>query len=97
MHSTFHGINVGVSGDPDGYTIPCCWMLLKDYNEDDFIVVKLDVDGSKLEMTLALQLLNESWLYGGVVDYFHFEHHVFTNVILKSWKSTMRIIQTLRH
>jgi hypothetical protein len=88
MQAAFHWINVGVSGDPDSQMNPFR-MLLKNYNEDDLIVVKLDIDSSKLEMTLALQLLNDPRLHGGLVDHFYFEHHVFMKEIAKSWKSTM--------
>jgi hypothetical protein len=42
--------------DPESKLNPL-QLLLDNYNQDDFIVVKLDIDKSAIEVPLALQLL----------------------------------------
>ena len=51
--------------------------------------MKLDIDTAKIEMALALQLLNDPLLHGGFIDQFYFEHHVFMKEIATNWKKTM--------
>ena len=65
--------------------------ILKQFNEDDFIVVKLDVDAAFVEHPLARQLLeDEDGIYHKLVDQFYFEHHVHMKEIANNWKSTMK-------
>jgi hypothetical protein len=44
----YHWINVGVESDPNGKLNPLR-MLLNEYNEDDFVVIKLDIDTGTCE------------------------------------------------
>jgi hypothetical protein len=53
----YHWINVGVSATPGDRFNPFTQLLLQ-YNEDDLIIVKLDIDTPSLEMSLAQQLLS---------------------------------------
>jgi hypothetical protein len=74
FHAAFHWINVGVETDVKSIQNP--WkMLLDNYNPDDLIVVKLDIDTPALEKELAHQLLHDERLQQ-LVDHFYFEHHV---------------------
>lgn len=52
--------------------------ILEQFNEDDFIIVKLDIDNSSIEMPLAHQVLEggEGGIYHRLIDQFYFEHHV---------------------
>jgi hypothetical protein len=65
--------------------------ILQHFNEDDFIVVKLDVDTSHVEVPLAHQLLEggENGTYHRLVDQFYFEHHVHLKNIAWAWGGTM--------
>ena len=79
--AAYHWINVGVSADPKGKLNPLN-SILTQFNSDDFVVVKLDIDTPSIEMPLANQIL-ENPTYQELIDLFYFEHHVhigdFTN------------------
>ena len=62
--------------------------ILKKFNEDDFIVIKLDIDTSHIEEPLALQLLEDESLHP-LVDQFYFEHHVLLKEI-PGWGRNIR-------
>jgi hypothetical protein len=87
LMAAYHWINVGVESDPTSSLNPLK-MILDNFNEDDFIVVKLDIDTSFIEVPLAKQLLNDKKL-PGLVDQFYFEHHVKLGELAGSWKQTM--------
>jgi hypothetical protein len=78
-------------------------MLLETFNEDDFIVVKLDVDTSWVELPLAYQLLEDP-RYANLIDHFYFEHHVWQQEMAPGWMDSMngtvadslRLFQALR-
>jgi hypothetical protein len=70
----YHWMNVGVETDKNSKLNP--WNLLKDqYQADDFVVVKLDVDNTPIELELLRQLVNDPQLLS-IVDVLYFEHHV---------------------
>lgn len=84
--ASYHWINVGVDADPNSKANP--WKLLKDnYNEDDLIVVKLDIDTPDLERALADQFLGDPDLMK-LVDQFYFEHHVNQQELARHWGGT---------
>lgn len=62
--------------------------ILSEYNEDDFIVVKLDIDTSSVEVPLAKQLLENERLTR-LVDQFYFENHVNIAEMAKFWRDSM--------
>ena len=62
--------------------------ILKKFNEDDLIVIKLDVDTSHVEVPLALQLLEDESLHP-LVDQFYFEHHALLKEI-PGWGRNIR-------
>ena len=62
--------------------------ILTAFNEDDFIVVKLDVDTLSVELPLAKQMLNNE-VYHKLVDQFYFEHHVHLREIAGAWAGKM--------
>ena len=84
--AAFHWINCGVNQALDHIHNP--WNLLLDhYNEDDFIVVKLDIDTPAVEKDLAHQLFNNPRLLK-LVDQFYFEHHVNQLELAGHWGPT---------
>lgn len=60
--------------------------LLANFNEQDFIVVKLDIDTPAIENELASQLRNDEALLK-IVDVFYYEHHVMQKELLGDWKT----------
>jgi hypothetical protein len=87
LMAAYHWINVGVSEDPDSKLNPLK-MLLENYNEDDFVVIKLDIDTSSIEVPLAFQILEDARL-SKLVDSFYFEHHVHLKELARNWGSSM--------
>ncbi len=71
---TYHWINAGVSSDKDSNLNPL-YSIIKNYDEDDLIIVKLDIDTSSIEVPLANQLLHDETFHN-LVDQFYFEYHV---------------------
>lgn len=63
--------------------------ILSQFNEDDFIVVKLDIDTSSIEVPLAHQVLDggPDGIYHRLIDQFYFEHHVHIKEIYGWYKS----------
>jgi hypothetical protein len=87
LFPNYHWINVGVESDPKGKMNPLR-MLLQQYTEEDFVVIKLDIDTSWIELPLVHQLLEDDQ-YNKLVDQFYFEHHVFQKELQGDWKKTM--------
>jgi hypothetical protein len=87
MQAAFHWINDAVSPDENSTKNPFS-MLINNFNRDDVIVVKLDIDNSRVEMAFAKQLLNDPRLHG-LIDHFYFEHHVFMRELESNWQRTM--------
>lgn len=85
--SSYHWINAGVEADSTSRLNPL-HMILSNYNEDDIIIVKLDIDTSSIEVPLAMQILANDRLQK-LVDVFYFEHHVFIYELAPSWKTSM--------
>jgi hypothetical protein len=88
LMASYHWINVGVETNPTSMLNPLK-MLLDNFNEDDFIVVKLDIDTASIEVPLAQQLLKDTALHA-LVDQFYFEHHVMLEELKGDWKKTMK-------
>jgi hypothetical protein len=66
--------------------------ILQKYNEDDFIVFKLDIDINSIEVPLAHQLLlagGVNGTYHRLIDQFYFEHHVHMSEIAYAWNESM--------
>ncbi len=66
--------------------------ILQNFNEDDFIVVKLDIDTAEVEAPLAHQLLEGgvNGTYHRLVDQFYFEHHVHLGNLAGAWGDSMK-------
>lgn len=88
LYPSYHWINVGVSHNTTSKYNPFI-SILKHYNKDDFVVVKLDIDTSWIEVPLAYQLLEDANLLE-IVDHFYFEHHVHLAELAGSWGGSMR-------
>lgn len=86
---SYHWINVGVVPD-EGAKLNPLHSILKTFNEDDLIVVKLDIDTAWVELPLAQQLLEDKdGVYQALVDQFYFEHHVHLGELANAWGSSM--------
>ncbi|CAJ1944835.1 unnamed protein product [Cylindrotheca closterium] len=82
---SYHWFNVGVKSDPLSQYNPLN-SILKAMKEDDFIVIKIDIDTPAIELPLAHQLLKEP--FSKLVDQFYFEHHVRMKGLLYYWRNT---------
>ncbi len=71
---SYHWINTAVTSEV-GHKLNPLDSIVRKFNEDDFIVVKLDIDHYDTEMPLAKQLLSDESLHR-LVDHFYFENHV---------------------
>ena len=79
-------LSVGVNPE-DGNKLNPINSILEKFDEDDFIVFKLDVDTAWVEYPLALQLLKggTNGTYHRLVDQFYFEHHVHLQELAPYW------------
>ena len=76
----------GVSSERGDKMNPINSILAK-FDEDNFIVFKLDIDKASIEIPLAQQLLNggTNGIYHRLVDQFYFEHHVHIKEMRPFW------------
>jgi len=88
---SYHWINVGVN-HTEGHRLNPLYSILSKFDEDDFVVVKLDIDTSFIEVPLAHQLLEggTDGIYHKLVDHFYFEHHVHLGELKRSWGESMK-------
>jgi len=82
---SYHWFNVPVDAEPSKKNNPWTALLSK-LKEDDFVVVKLDIDTPQVEIPLIHQLLQEK--YSSVVDQLYFEHHVRIKHLYRAWTRT---------
>jgi hypothetical protein len=86
---SYHWINIGVEHDENSKFNPLKSILRK-FNEDDLIIVKLDIDTNSIELPLAQQLLEDKdGIYVKLIDQFYFEHHVHLQELRPYWRSSM--------
>lgn len=97
----YHWINLPVSTDADSKQNPLK-ILLNNFNENDMIVVKLDIDTPEVEMTMVQQILDDE-RYDTLIDHFYFEQHVFLNEMAVTWVdmkdsvlNSLKLFQRLR-
>ena len=84
--ASYHWINVGVSAE-EGHKLNPLHSILKKFSEDDFVVVKLDIDTPAVELPLFRQLLEDKdGIYSKIIDQFYFEHHHFLGDLAPDWK-----------
>ena len=87
--SSYHWINVGVSAK-EGDKLNPLHSIVKKFDEDDFVVVKLDIDTSSVKVPLVRELLEDKdGVYSKIVDQFYFEHHVHLGELAGAWKSSI--------
>lgn len=91
--AAYHWINLGVASDPNSRQNPFR-MLKQNYEEDDLVIVKLDVDTPALEKQLAEQLKEDPTL-AKLVDHFYFEHHVHQKELQSAWGRGDGITETV--
>jgi hypothetical protein len=91
--AAYHWINVGVSSHNESKHNPLK-MLKQNYEEDDMVIVKLDVDTPELERELAEQVKNDPEL-AKLIDHFYFEHHVFQKELQAFWGRGEGIVETV--
>ena len=83
--NSYHWINVGVSAE-EGSKLNPLESIIKTLDEDDFVVVKLDIDTPAVELPLVCQLLQDKdGIYSKVIDQFYFEHHVHLGELKNNW------------
>ena len=87
LQAAYHWINIGVSSEVGAKDNPLT-LLLREYSEDDLIVVKLDIDTSFIETPLAHQILNDD-RFAKLIDHFYFEHHVHMKELAPNWMKSM--------
>jgi hypothetical protein len=80
---SYHWINLPVSTDMNNAQNPLT-LLLDNFNEDDLIVVKLDIDTPAVEMAMIRWILRDS-RYWKLIDHFYFEHHVYLTELARNW------------
>ncbi len=82
---SYHWINTGVMAEKESKMNPL-YTIVEQFEEDDFVVVKLDIDTDEIEVPLANQLLADERLHK-LVDQFYFEHHVHMAEMKHWWGS----------
>ena len=65
------------------------YSIISQFSEDDLIIVKLDIDTTKIEVPLAETLLEDDSI-NKLVDHFYFEHHVFLYEMRAWWGRNMK-------
>merc|ERR1719203_1663273 len=86
---SYHWMNTGVNAE-EGHKLNPLHSILKKFDEDDFIVLKLDIDTSSVELPLAKQLLDDKDdFYHRLLDQFYFEHHVEIGEMKPYWRGFM--------
>lgn len=81
--AAYHWINFGVTADKDPMHNPL-EMIKQNFNTDDLVIVKLDIDNVAIEQQLAAQLQYDSVL-GKLIDHFYFEDHVNQKELQSEW------------
>jgi hypothetical protein len=97
---SYHWINLPVSPDVGSAQNPLK-LLLDNFDEDDMVVVKLDIDTPPVEMAMVAQLADDP-RYETLIDHFYFEQHVWLTE-LSVWGTmdgsvadSLRLFQKLR-
>ena len=88
LMSAYHWINVGVSKEVDSKMNPLK-LLIDNFEEDDFVVVKLDIDFSPVEVPLAFQILHDERI-SNLIDVFYIEHNIELYELQSSWGRSMK-------
>jgi hypothetical protein len=98
---SYHWINLGVSPDLKSAQNPL-QILLNNFNEEDMVVIKLDIDTPAVEMAMVMQIVEDP-RYETLIDHFYFEQHVYMSELAPSWgtmddsvANSLRLFQTLR-
>ena len=93
--AAYHWINVGVASEPNHHRNPF-QLILDNFNEEDLIIVKLDIDSPHLERQLVNYLCKNPRLTK-LIDHFYFEHHVNQEELSSAWGRTDEsVIDSLR-
>ena len=85
--TSYHWMNVGVDAK-EGAKLNPLRMIADAFNEDDFVIMKLDIDNSQLELSLMKQILKNPLLHR-LIDHLYIEHHVHLKELAGSWGSSM--------
>lgn len=88
LRAAYHWYNVGVNASIESSKNPLK-LLLDNYKEDDFVVIKLDIDTPWIEIPMVQLILDDQRLHK-LVDAFYFEHHVFIKQLARPWGGTMK-------
>ena len=87
LKSAYHWYNVGVNATITSSNNPLK-LLLENFDENDFVVVKLDIDTHSIEQPMVELILNDGRFHK-LIDVFYFEHHVHLLELAPYWRSSM--------
>ena len=73
--------NVGSLHNPATFLKTCC-------KEDDYVVMKIDIDTGRLEVDILQQILDDPAAWP-IVDEIFFEHHTGGTPMVKYWADTI--------
>ena len=86
--ASYHWINAGIETDPTSALNPLR-MLIENYEPEDFVVLKIDVDNPEVELSIVNQILKNEALHG-LIDQLYFEHHVRLEELRVPWGPSVR-------
>ena len=87
----YHYFNVPASSDVNDLANPLNTIKAV-AKRDDYVVLKLDIDNSKVEMEFIEQILADSELHS-LIDEFFFEHHVNFQPLNEYWRTENETMQ----
>mmetsp|Transcript_10231 Transcript_10231/g.24591 ORF Transcript_10231/g.24591 Transcript_10231/m.24591 type:complete len:500 (+) Transcript_10231:132-1631(+) len=87
LKAAYHWYNVGVDAAITASNNPLK-LLLENFDENDFVVVKLDIDTHSIEQPMVELILNDERFHS-IIDCFYFEHHVHLLELAPYWRSGM--------
>ena len=87
LKSAYHWYNVGVNATITSSHNPLK-LLLENFDENDFVVVKLDIDTHSIEQPMVELILNDERFHK-LIDVFYFEHHVHLLELAPYWRTSM--------
>jgi hypothetical protein len=89
LKSSYHWYNIGVNSSINSSSNPLKSILIDgNFNKDDFIVIKLDIDTNSIELPMSKLILDNPKITS-LVDVFYFEHHVYMKDMAQFWRKSM--------
>ncbi|KAG7337673.1 hypothetical protein IV203_037013 [Nitzschia inconspicua] len=89
LKHAYHWFNVGVNASMESEYNPLVSILLEQFTPHDFVVVKLDIDTSSIEVPMV-QLILQNKDIADRIDVLYFEHHVLVSDMAPWWKRSRK-------